>query len=126
MAYILQWNKFDNWDSGAGIGQQIGKVCRCQKNYRKSYIEEGQAMQWPSEKGQNDKQWSTKTTKTTQKIEDWAARIPLKTRRNSVGVGQFESLVLHCMAVPGFVPWSASLIVQHIWVLLKYVENNLK
>jgi hypothetical protein len=25
-----------------------------------SYIEEGQAMQWPSEKGQNDKQWSTK------------------------------------------------------------------
>jgi hypothetical protein len=24
------------------------------------YIEEGHAMQWPSEKGQNDKQWSTK------------------------------------------------------------------
>jgi hypothetical protein len=24
------------------------------------YIEEGQAMQWPNEKGQNDKQWSTK------------------------------------------------------------------
>jgi hypothetical protein len=58
--YILQWNKFDNWDSGAGIGQQIRKVCRCQKGYRKSYIEEGQAMQWPNEKGQNDKQWSTK------------------------------------------------------------------
>jgi hypothetical protein len=52
--YILHWNKFDNWDSGAGIGQQIRKVCRCQKNYRKSYIEEGQAMQWSNEKGQND------------------------------------------------------------------------
>jgi hypothetical protein len=23
----------------------------------KAYIEEGQAMQWPSKKGQNDKQW---------------------------------------------------------------------
>ena len=46
--------------SGACIGQQIRKVCRCQKGYRKSYIEEGQAMQWPNEKGQNDKQWSTK------------------------------------------------------------------
>ena len=42
------------------IGQQIRKVCRCQRGYRKSYIEEGQAMQWPNEKGQNDKQWSTK------------------------------------------------------------------
>ena len=41
------------------IGQQIRKVCRCQRGYQKSYIEEGQAMQWPSEKGQNDKQWST-------------------------------------------------------------------
>ena len=41
----------------------IRKVCRCQKGYRKSYIEETQAMQWPSEKGQNDKQWSTKNYK---------------------------------------------------------------
>jgi hypothetical protein len=48
MYYKLQWNKFDNWDSGACIGQQIRKVCRCQKGYRKSYIEEGQAMQWPN------------------------------------------------------------------------------
>jgi hypothetical protein len=55
------WNKFDNWDSGACIGQQIRKVCRCQTGYRKSSIEEGQAMQWPNENGQNDKQWSTKT-----------------------------------------------------------------
>ena len=46
--------------SGACIGQQIRKLCRCQKGYRKSQIEEGQAMQWPNEKGQNDKQWSTK------------------------------------------------------------------
>jgi hypothetical protein len=28
---------------------------------------EGQAMQWPNEKGQNDKQWSKKNT---QKTED--------------------------------------------------------
>ena len=37
------------------------------KSYRKSYIE-GQVIQWSNEKGQNDKQWSTK--KTTQKTED--------------------------------------------------------
>jgi hypothetical protein len=42
------------WNSGACIGKQKRKVCRCQKGYRKSYIEVGQAMQWPSEKGQND------------------------------------------------------------------------
>jgi hypothetical protein len=46
--------------SGTCIGQQIRIVCRCKKGYRKSYIEEGQAMQWPNEKGQNNKQWSTK------------------------------------------------------------------
>jgi hypothetical protein len=46
------------------ISQQIRKVRRCQKGYRKSYIEEGQAMQWPNEKGQNDKQWSTKKLQT--------------------------------------------------------------
>ena len=33
-------------------------------------------MQWPSEKGQNDNSGLQKTT---------VARIPLKTRRNSVG-----------------------------------------
>ena len=79
-------------------------------------------MQWPIEKGKHDKQWSNKTT---QKTEDWAAGIPLKTRTEFCR-WQFESLVLDCMAVPGFVPWSASLIVQTIWVLPKSVENNLK
>ena len=48
-------------------GQQIRKVCRCQKGYRKSYIEEGQAMQWPSEK---DKMIKSGLQKTTQKTED--------------------------------------------------------
>ena len=63
--------------------------------------------------------------KTTQKAEDWATRIPLKTR-TKLCRWQLEPLVLHCMAVPGFVPWSASLIVQNSWVLTKSVENNLK
>jgi hypothetical protein len=57
-------------------------------------------------------------------IMNFLTRIPLKTRRNSVGDNL--SLVLHCMAVPGFLRWSASLIVQNIWMLPKYVENNLK
>ena len=56
--YILQWINLiigiAYIYSGACIGQQIRKVCRCQKGYRKSYIEEGQAMQWPNEKRQND------------------------------------------------------------------------
>jgi hypothetical protein len=38
--------------------------CRCQKSYRKSSVEDGQAMQWPIEKGKNDKQWSNKTNYT--------------------------------------------------------------
>ena len=41
--------------------------------YRKSYIEEGQVMQWPNKKGQNDKQtyrqWSTKKLYRKLKIE---------------------------------------------------------
>ena len=31
-----------------------------QRGYQKSYIEEGQIIQWPNEKGQKDKQRSTK------------------------------------------------------------------
>jgi hypothetical protein len=79
--YILQWNKFDNWDSGTGIGQQIRKVCRCQKGDRKSYIEEGQAMQWPSEKGQNEKQWSTKNY-----TENWRLSSTNPTFKNPDGI----------------------------------------
>ena len=30
------------------------------RDNQKLYIDEGQTMQWPNEKGQNDKQWSTK------------------------------------------------------------------
>jgi hypothetical protein len=52
-------------------------------------------------------------------------RLQLKTR-TELCRWQLESLVLHCMAVPGFLRWSASLIVQDIWMLPKYVENNLK
>jgi hypothetical protein len=63
--------------------------------------------------------------KTTQETEDWAARIPLKTRTEFCR-WQLDSLVLHCMAVPGFVWWSTNLIVQNIWMIPKSVENNLK
>jgi hypothetical protein len=35
----------------------------------KSEIEEGQAMQWPNEKAQNDKQWSTKKLYRKLKVE---------------------------------------------------------
>jgi hypothetical protein len=38
-------------------------------------MEEGQTTQWPKEKGQKDKQLSTKTT---QKIKDRATRSPPK------------------------------------------------
>ena len=55
--------------SGACIGQHIRTVCRCQKGYRRSHIEEVQAMQWPSEKGQNDKQWFYKKLYRKLKIE---------------------------------------------------------
>jgi hypothetical protein len=47
-----------------------------------------------------------------QKTEDWPARITLKIR-TELCRWQLEPLVLHCMAVPGFVPWSASLIVYY-------------
>jgi hypothetical protein len=56
--------------------------------------------------------------------EDWAARITLKIR-TELWRWQLEPLVLHCMEVPGFVPWSASLIVQNSWVLPKSVENTI-
>ena len=52
--------------------------------------------------------------KTVQKTENWAARIPLKTR--------LESLVLHCIAVPGFVRWSASLIHMQYDVNIRLYE----
>ena len=84
--------------------------------------ETGRQCNGQSEK---EKMINSDLIKTTQKTEDWAAQIPLKTRTEFCR-WQFESLVLHCMAVPGFVPWSASLIVQTIWVLPKSVENNLK
>ena len=54
--------------SGACIGQHIRKVCRCQQGYRKSYIEEGPAMQWPNEK--KDKMINSGLQKTIQKTED--------------------------------------------------------
>ena len=124
--YILQWNKFDNWDSidysGACIGQQIRKVCRCQKGYRKSYIEEVQAMQWPSEKGQNDKQWSTKNY-----TENWRLSSTNPTLNpTELCRWQLESSVLHCMAVPGFVRWSTSLIFECYQNLSKIIKNSKK
>ena len=50
--------------------------CRCQKSYRN-------AMQWPIEKGKNDKQWSKKKLHRKLKIEQHESH--LKPGRNSVG-----------------------------------------
>ena len=43
-------------------------------------MEEGQTTQWPKEKGQKDKQRSTRHT---HKTKDRVTRIPLKTEVNS-------------------------------------------
>jgi hypothetical protein len=53
----------------------IRRVWRYQRGNQNSYIEEEQTTQWPKEKGQNDKQWSTKHT---HKPKDWVTRTPLK------------------------------------------------
>jgi len=37
-----------------------GKVWRYQSGYHMTSIEDGQTILWPKEKGQRDKQWSTK------------------------------------------------------------------
>ena len=51
------------------------RVWRYQRGYQKPYIEE-QTTQWPKEKGQKDKQRSTKHT---YKTKDRVTRTPLKT-----------------------------------------------
>ena len=49
---------------------------RYQRGNQNLYIKEGQTIQWPKEKGQKDKQRSTKHT---HKTKDQITRTPLKT-----------------------------------------------
>ena len=53
----------------------LRRVWRYQKGNQKPYIEEEQTTQWPKEKEQKDKQWSTKHT---YKTNDRVTRTPLK------------------------------------------------
>jgi hypothetical protein len=55
----------------------IIRFLRYQRSDQNPYIEEEQTTQWPKEKGQKDKQWSTKYT---YKTKDRVTRTPLKTR----------------------------------------------
>ena len=41
----------------------VGRVWRYQRRNQNPQAEEGQTTQWTNEKGQKDKQWSTKTSK---------------------------------------------------------------
>jgi hypothetical protein len=54
----------------------IRKVLRYKRGYQNPYIEEEQTTQWPKEKGQKNKQRSTKHT---YKTKDRVTRTPLKT-----------------------------------------------
>ena len=58
------------------ITNYIGRVWRYQRGNQTAYIEEGQTTQWPKEKGQKDKQRSTKHT---HKTKDRVAGTALKT-----------------------------------------------
>jgi hypothetical protein len=54
----------------------LRRVWRYQNGNQNPYIEEKETTQWPKEKGQKDKQ---RTTKHTNKTEDRVTRTPLKT-----------------------------------------------
>jgi hypothetical protein len=54
----------------------LRRVWRYQRGNQNPYIEEEQTTQWPKEKVQKDKQWSTKHT---YKTKDRVTRTPLKT-----------------------------------------------
>jgi hypothetical protein len=118
--YILQWNKFDNWDSI--VVNRYEQFVDAKRVVGSHKSKKGRQCNGQAKK---DKMINIGLQKTTQKTEDWAARIPLKSQ-TELCRWQLESLVWHCMAVPGFLRWSVSLIVQNIWMLPKSVENNLK
>jgi hypothetical protein len=52
------------------------RVWRYQRGNQKPYIDEEQTTQWPKERAQKEKQWSSKHT---YKINDRVTRTPLKT-----------------------------------------------
>ena len=67
------------------IKAKIRRVLRYQRGNQNPYIEEEQKTQWPKEKGQKDKQRSTKHT---YKTKDRVTRTPLK----SLGIGNHSRL----------------------------------
>ena len=58
------------------LSNNIRRVWRYQRGNQNPYIEEEQTTQWPKEKVQKDKQWSTKHA---YKTKDRVTRTPLKT-----------------------------------------------
>ena len=60
--------------------EEVRRVWRYQSSYQNPIIEEGQTTQWPKEKGQKDKQRSTKHTHIA---KDHVQRTPLKSGVNS-------------------------------------------
>ena len=58
----------------------VKKSLKIPNGYSEPVIDEGQTTLWPKEKGQKDKQQSTKHT---HKTEDWVTWTPLKTGMNS-------------------------------------------
>ena len=63
-------------------------VWRCQSGNQIPYIEEEQTTQWPKEKVQKDKQWSTEHTHNT---NDRVTRTTLKTESELMCSGRVSS-----------------------------------
>jgi hypothetical protein len=66
----------DGYLTSISLTKWMKRVWRCQRGNQNLYIEEGQTTQWLKEKGQNDKQRSTKHTHET---KDQVTRTSLKT-----------------------------------------------
>jgi hypothetical protein len=71
-----------------GFSLHTRRVWRYQRGNQNTYIEEEQTTQWRKEKGQKDKQRSTKYT---HKTKDRVTRTPLKTRGELTCSGRVSS-----------------------------------
>jgi hypothetical protein len=59
------------------VGIQSQRVWRHKRGYQNLQIEDGQTTQWLCEKGQKDKQWSTKLHISSYKpVMSWMRKIP--------------------------------------------------
>ena len=88
----------------------IRRVWRYQSGNQNLYIEEEQPTQWPKEKGQKDKQWSTKHT---HKTKDIVSRTPLKTE----GERRYSGMVSSSCSTGGNrrVAVVTNLVISHEW-----------